>query len=62
MKTTNKKCNCQECQNEINLENSTLQVNDVVECPACGIEYIVVNLVNEGDKTEYLIEEFVEKK
>jgi len=54
--TTNGKIfTCSECQNEVEIADDK-KVNDVIECPFCGIEFEIVS--KEGDNTVLqLIEE-----
>jgi len=51
-----KKLICPECKNEINLEKE-YAVDDVIECPFCGIELEVIEIDSNGDLKVEIIEE-----
>ena len=47
IKTTNSRFLCLECKNEVTCDPNQ-QVDDVIECPFCGIEYEVTG--KDGDE------------
>lgn len=51
-----KKIECPECKNEI-LLNKEYKVEDVIECPFCGIELEVVGIEDDGSLKIEVIEE-----
>jgi lysine biosynthesis protein LysW len=55
IKTVNNKFECMECRNEVTCDLNQ-KVDDVIECPYCGIEYEVVSL-DGGEKALQIIEE-----
>ena len=52
----NKKLVCPECKNEISLEKE-FDVEDVIECPFCGIELEVTEKSEDGTYKVEVIEE-----
>ena len=54
--TENKKFVCVECQNEVEVE-SGLEVGDVVECDYCGLEYEVLEVLDNGEYKLVVVEE-----
>lgn len=54
--TKSKKFNCTECENEISAEES-LNQGDFLECPFCGIEYEVVDKIEDGEMEVKVVEE-----
>jgi len=61
--TIEKKCTCPECQNEMDLNNMNCKVNEVVECPKCGMEYSISEInTDELGNTEYTLETVILKK
>lgn len=59
MMTIQKKFICAECKNEVDLSDKIYKVNDVVECPFCGIEYKILQVTETG---EYALELMQEEK
>lgn len=57
IKTQNKKFICPECKNEVTCDPSQ-EVDDVIECPSCGMEYEVV----EKDGEELIVQMIEEEK
>lgn len=35
---------CQDCKNEIPVEQGIVKVGEVIDCPNCGAEYEVIHL------------------
>jgi lysine biosynthesis protein LysW len=50
------KLKCPECKNDINLEKE-YEVEDVIECPFCGIELEVRGKEDDGSLKVEIIEE-----
>jgi lysine biosynthesis protein LysW len=57
VKTVNKKFNCLECGNEVEVAEN-LKVGDVIECEYCGIEYEIVESID----NEYILQLIEEEK
>lgn len=57
IKTQNGKFICPECKNEVTCAPN-LEVDDIVECPFCGMEYEIVEKI--GD--EYVLQMIEEEK
>jgi transcription elongation factor Elf1 len=55
IKTTNFKFECLECRNEVTCDEKQ-EVDDVIECQSCGIEYELTER-NGDDMTFEMIEE-----
>ena len=55
IKTPNNKFICPVCENEVTVPDDT-QIGDIIECPACGEEFEVVE-VKDGQTTVMPIEE-----
>lgn len=53
---TPKSLTCLECQNTIPLEHE-VSVNDVIECPFCGIELEVTGFGEHGEIQSVIVEE-----
>ena len=51
-----KSLTCPECKNEIKLEKD-YQVDDVIECPFCGIELEVAGKDDDGKLKVEIVEE-----
>lgn len=54
--TKEQRFNCSECGNEITVDSS-LNVGDYFECEYCGIEYEVVEKLENGEFVVQIVEE-----
>ncbi len=48
---------CLECQNDIGLEDREYVVGEIIECPFCGTELEVVEVLEDGTVMVEVIEE-----
>lgn len=55
--TQEQKFICLECKNEVALDPNKRRTGDVIECPFCGIEYEIVDRVEEEAVLQIIEEE-----
>lgn len=48
---------CPECKNIIELNQKEYKVGDIIECPFCGVEIEVIEILDNGELKVEIIEE-----
>jgi transcription elongation factor Elf1 len=56
MKTIDKNYTCEECKNS-NIIDSEKEIGDIVECDFCGVEYEILEKIENGEFEIRMLEE-----